>query len=579
MARLLVLLAALVVLGTQAQQVSLVNITAPFFNFPDTCIQVLNQAVSCDAQILRVGGRGGFESDATLAKVCTSACSDSLSTWVRRVGRACGQARYTVGKASVLATFLAQKVLEAYSSLCIKDPQGKFCNAALWSAGVSATGTAAASSLACHSCAASIISTQLQMPIGATQAELKSQYVSMTSSCKIPSMTVTPQATTTDWVIMPPSETPVCKGTTYTIQAGDTCRGISLRNGISTVDLLAANRLQAWCANFPTSGTVCIPSAKVCKPYQVSADLKDTCSSIASKNGVTWTQIVSWNPVLGEYCENLAKLGKTGDVICASQPGGTWVNPDPPEPEVTTKPAPETHFTLTPTEFGAMPSPTMTMPYPQAGYMYPIANGSVLDCQLYRAPPVKPDGLGTSIDSYKCSDFARVYGTTVGQLLELNPSLRNRTANGDCELRPSEQYCVRRDVDKSTVGATKYCVGLSVAETGPRQTCAGFIGWHNLTMSAFLLWNPGLGSKCENFHAGSSYCTQVRGLRPADTISSCTRWHLVAADNNCAAIEQKYGLSHARFLAWNPSVLGDCSGIQTGYEYCVGTPQFPGTGG
>ncbi|KAL8366130.1 hypothetical protein RB595_004753 [Gaeumannomyces hyphopodioides] len=575
MALPIVLLAPVLIAVARAQQVNLVNITAPYFDFSNTCIQVLNQAVSCDPALREAGIQGRFESDETLAKVCTSGCASSLATWVRRVVGACGQARYTDGRASVLAAFLGQTRLEDYSTLCLKDPQGRFCNAALQSAPASAT--------VCHSCVASIISTRLQMPIGATQVELKSQYESMTSSCRIASMTVTPQATTTAWVTLPPTQTPACAGTMYTIQGGDNCRSVSLRNGISTVELLAANRLLAWCADFPAAGgAVCIPSAKVCKPYQLSPDLQDTCSSIASKNGATWAQIVSWNPVLGQYCENLERLGKAGDVICASTPGGAWVNPRPQESPVTTQ-TPETHFTLTPTDFSSAPSPTLDLPYPQAGVIDPIANGSVLDCQVYRAPPVKADdGLGgADIDSYKCSDFARVYGATMAQLLEWNPSLRNRTTagGGDCDLWAAEQYCARRDEDKSAAGRTGACIALEGAETGARGTCAGFVEWHGLSMSAFLQWNPGLGSQCENFRAGTSYCVKVRGFRPADTIATCTRWHPTEAGNTCSVIEQRYGLSHARFVAWNPSVLSDCSGINIGYEYCVGTPQFPGTGG
>ncbi len=93
--------------------------------------------------------------------------------------------------------------------------------------------------------------------------------------------------------------------------------------------LLAANDLQAFCHNFPTSGTVCIPTAKICQPYQLKVDLSDTCGSIAQQKGVTWTQLVSWNPELGEYCENIVGLAKEGQVICVSTPGGGWVNPSP----------------------------------------------------------------------------------------------------------------------------------------------------------------------------------------------------------------------------------------------------------
>lgn len=185
-----------------------------------------------------------------------------------------------------------------------------------------------------------MLSTQLQMPIGNTMTELQTQYASMTSSCKVSSMAITPLATTTNWVTMAPKPTSPpgsCVGTEYTVKAGDNCRTVSLSQGISTNDLLVVNELQSYCANFPTAGSrLCIPTAKKCKPYQLKADLSDDCSTIASAQKITWAQVVSWNPEVGEYCENLPRLAQDGHVICVSMPGGDWVNPFPETPEPTT---------------------------------------------------------------------------------------------------------------------------------------------------------------------------------------------------------------------------------------------------
>lgn len=133
-----------------------------------------------------------------------------------------------------------------------------------------------------------------------------------------------------------PTAVPQCNGTVYTIKKDDNCRSVSLAGGIATTELLAANGLQAFCADFPASGTVCIPSARACKPHQLKADLTDTCASVARKYAATWVQIVSWNPAVGEYCENIGRLSQAGLVICVSTPGGSWVNPFPQPPEVTT---------------------------------------------------------------------------------------------------------------------------------------------------------------------------------------------------------------------------------------------------
>ncbi|KAK3367561.1 hypothetical protein B0H63DRAFT_515399 [Podospora didyma] len=543
-----------------AQQVNFLNITAPYQNFSNGCISVLNQAVACDPIILNAGLDGKFESDQTLATVCTEACNSSLTYWVRRVAGACGDTRYTSGQASLLASFMAQEVLENWSTLSFTLP----------------------SSVVCNPCAISVLSTSVQMPIGNAQTEAVSQYAALTASCKISGKAITPLATTTTWITMAPTATSACAGTVYTLKAGDNCRSVSLAQGISTTHLLSANNLQAYCANFPTAGTLCIPKARKCKPYQLKADLTDSCRTVAAAQNATYAQIVSWNPEVGEFCESIKNLAKGGQVLCVSTPGGGWVNPYP-ETTSASSFTPETYFTLPATEFALAPKPTLgtALPYPNIGYVDPIANDTILDCALHRPAPVKVNQTSFQ-DSYLCSDYAKFYGITVDKLVEWNPSLASRVVNKDCTLWAGEQYCAQRDLDQSA-NMSEYCLAPGqVAEPGLRSTCDGFVKWYGLNKTDFLEWNPGLGSKCERFHSGNTYCTRVRGFRPAGTISTCSRWHMATdikpANNPCGTIETKYGLQHARFVAWNPSLLNDCSGIRLWYSYCVGTPQFPGTG-
>ncbi|EFQ99447.1 LysM domain-containing protein [Nannizzia gypsea CBS 118893] len=48
--------------------------------------------------------------------------------------------------------------------------------------------------------------------------------------------------------------------------------------------------------------------------------------------------------------------------------------------------------------------------------------------------------------------------------------------------------------------------------------------------------------------------------------------------HDCAYFEQKWGVSHANFVYWNPSVKNDCSGIKAGNSYCVDAEkEAPGT--
>ncbi|KHN94356.1 Peptidoglycan-binding lysin domain protein [Metarhizium album ARSEF 1941] len=55
------------------------------------------------------------------------------------------------------------------------------------------------------------------------------------------------------------------------------------------------------------------------------------------------------------------------------------------------------------------------------------------------------------------------------------------------------------------------------------------------------------------------------------TASDCA-YYDAAADSSqtCRQFEAAWGISHDDFVAWNPSVQSDCSGIEVGVSYCVG---------
>lgn len=87
-----------------------------------------------------------------------------------------------------------------------------------------------------------------------------------------------------------------------------------------------ANGLSNLCYLFPTLGTVCIPTALKCETYIVKTG--DTCQSIQLQFSIMFSQVVAWNWGLGTACQNLASY--VGYAICVSNPGGNWVDPNPP---------------------------------------------------------------------------------------------------------------------------------------------------------------------------------------------------------------------------------------------------------
>ncbi|MBE3047746.1 LysM peptidoglycan-binding domain-containing protein [Candidatus Bathyarchaeota archaeon] len=122
-----------------------------------------------------------------------------------------------------------------------------------------------------------------------------------------------------------PEPTPTCHGTTYEISAGETCEAVSMTAKISTLWLLLTNNLGAFCQNFPTSGTLCIPHHAKCTPYTIKEG--DTCDSIAESPKKTYLQIISWNVELGSGCRDIKR--HTGLVICVSPQGREWEDPRP----------------------------------------------------------------------------------------------------------------------------------------------------------------------------------------------------------------------------------------------------------
>ncbi len=115
----------LLTLGGRAQ-VQLLNITSQ--TAPDlssTCLAVLNQQVTCNTTLAVLGRSESLRiySDQFLAGLCTSSCSSSLTTWLRRVSGACGASSYMPLDASnqtqVLPAYFAEKYLEYYQQTCL----------------------------------------------------------------------------------------------------------------------------------------------------------------------------------------------------------------------------------------------------------------------------------------------------------------------------------------------------------------------------------------------------------------------------------------------------------------------------
>jgi hypothetical protein len=55
-----------------------------------------------------------------------------------------------------------------------------------------------------------------------------------------------------------------------------------------------------------------------------------------------------------------------------------------------------------------------------------------------------------------------------------------------------------------------------------------------------------------------------------DTVWNCSGWHTIVDGDSCWTIQQKYNITAAQFLQWNPSVSADCkTNFWLKYSYCV----------
>lgn len=150
--------------------------------------------------------------------------------------------------------------------------------------------------------------------------------------------------------------------------------------------LLIDNNLAAYCADFPTSGSLCIEH--VCTTYTVQAN--DTCTSIAKAKQINYAQILAWNPQFDLTCSNINMT--VGLEICVDSPGPAYT------PPVTST------ASITASATTAVPVPTNA------------ANGSTADCaEWYEATP----------GDY-CNLLIIRFGISLSDFLILNPEVNEK---------------------------------------------------------------------------------------------------------------------------------------------------------
>ncbi|RBR15596.1 uncharacterized protein FIESC28_07237 [Fusarium coffeatum] len=139
-------------------------------------------------------------------------------------------------------------------------------------------------------------------------------------------------------------------------------------------------------------------------------------------------------------------------------------------------------------------------------------------------------------------------------------------------------------------GLISSCTRFHQAKKG--ETCTNIIStFGTFDFDTFYEWNPAVGEECSGIWANYYYCVGIPGtpntkpsvttVKPTATgfptpspildrtVKGCTKFHLVSKTTTCPSIEKYYNLPFPQFLAWNPEVKSDCSGLWANYYVCV----------
>ena len=126
--------------------------------------------------------------------------------------------------------------------------------------------------------------------------------------------------------------------------------------------------------------------------------------------------------------------------------------------------------------------------------------------------------------------------------------------------------------------------------------CADMATKASITLDQLYAWNPAVGKDCSGLWAGYAYCVGVIGVSssPSATMTkttstsstpsglpppgptqpgivpNCKKWVLQKSGVYCYDMAVAAGITLDQFVAWNPAVKKDCSGVWANYAYCVG---------
>ena len=286
----------------------------------------------------------------------------------------------------------------------------------------------------------------------------------------------------------------------------------------------------------------------------------DSCSNIASANGITLAEFYSWNPAVGSSCLSL----DAAEYVCVGILG----------------------LVISTTSTSSRSSNGISTPQP-------IQTGMVSNCDAFY--------LVQAGDS--CAAIASQFSITLTQFYAWNPAVGSSCATLDA----ADYVCVgivgltiTTTSTKSTptngittpqpiqTGMVSNCDSFYIVQSG--DSCAVIVSKFGITLTQFYAWNPAVGTTCASLDLGDYVCVNIIGgttllttttsskpgngittPQPIQTgmVSNCDSFYLVQSGDQCSAIASKFGISLTNFYNWNPAVGSTCATLDLGDYVCV----------
>lgn len=256
-------------------------------SIPSACASALVANITCQ-QLIPASYIAAQRSlnKATLAGLCTTSCSDSLSAFQSQVNTECGTTAYTfAGNLTQTVQDFVTPLVWAYGVSCLTNGTA-FCLPGLTNSSIPIS--------PCSECYLEYGAAMLESSYGQMRMN-PAEFSSILSSCSVPASSypyTTPSMTVATTTSTASAANATCTGTLYTVKTDDTCDSISLANSIATDRFLTQNNLDYNCSNLVVGNQVCLGAS--CALYQIQAN--DTCDSILEPETFYLTQLLSWNP-------------------------------------------------------------------------------------------------------------------------------------------------------------------------------------------------------------------------------------------------------------------------------------------